>query len=249
MISREDLIDIMKSFIGSILVVLLISLGIWNYLYTSFINPNNVIILHLNIYALILIAIILFLILIYFVFSYSHMYVYNGREDAMKANSKLLKIKKPRDRSNRYILSTRISFWPLSESSPARAEFRNLLTKIIEDKIEVKRIWQIWCKDDVERLEFYLDKYKNHDNLSIKYLAGNFFMPEILSVYGKVVSVSIPQPSDPLKLVTAFHFYGKKEIRRWEGYFNLLWENAIPIKTAGNIDYQELEKLKDKMGG
>jgi hypothetical protein len=176
------------------------------------------------------------------------MYVYNGREDAMNANVKLLKIKESKDRANRYIYSTRVSFWPPTESSPTRTEFRNLLTKRIENNMEVKRIWQIWCKEDVESLESYLNIYKHHDNLSIKYLTGNFFLPEILSVYGKVVSVSIPQPSDPVKLTTAFHFYGKKEILRWEGYFRLLWEIATPVKTANNINYQEIERLKGEWG-
>lgn len=219
MISKEDVWDIMKSCIGGILLTLLISVGIGNYLYTIFYDSRNVIIFHLNIYALILIVIVLILIMIYFFVSYSHMYVYNGREDAMKSNLKLLKIKEPKNRVNKYIYSTRISFQPSSESSPTRTEFRNLLTERISDKIEVKRIWQIWCKDDVESLESYLKMYENHDNLSIKYLTGNFFVPEILSIYGKVVSISILQPTDPLKLSTAFHFYGKKEILRWEGYF------------------------------
>lgn len=86
--------------------------------------------------------------------------------------------------------------------------------------------------------------YENHDNLSIKYLTGNFFFPEILSIYGKVVSISILQPTDPLKLSTAFHFYGKKEILRWEGYFRVLWELATPVKIARNIEYKEIERLK-----
>jgi hypothetical protein len=46
MISKEDARDIMKSFIGNILVILLISLGIGNYLYTIFYESSNVIIFH-----------------------------------------------------------------------------------------------------------------------------------------------------------------------------------------------------------
>jgi len=247
MVSKKDVEEIIKSFLGSILFFLLISSGILNYLYTIFYGSDNVIVLYLNPYLLTLFTIILILSIVYFFVSYSRMDIHNGREDAMKANSKLLKINEPKDRAKRHILSTRISFWPLTESSSARAEFRNLLTQKIENNIEVKRIWQIWCEDDLDSLDLYLKRYKDHDNLSIKYFIGDSLLPEILSVYGKVVSVSITQPSDPIKLTTAFHFYGKKEILRWESYFRVLWDSATPIKIANKIYYRKIERLKDEL--
>ncbi|ODS40211.1 hypothetical protein BEH94_07385 [Candidatus Altiarchaeales archaeon WOR_SM1_SCG] len=247
MMKIDDLQDIIKSFLGSALVVLLLALGIGNYIYTIFLDSSNVFTFHINIYFLIFILISIGLIIIYFFVFYSRINIYNEREIAMKANVKLLKKKEPKDIQKRYILSTRVSFWPSTESSPTRTEFRDLLTKRIDAGTEIKRIWQIRCKDDLDKLELYLERYKSYDNLSMKYLMGNFPLPEILSVYGEVVSISIPQPSDPRKLTTAFHFHGKKEILRWEGYFKILWESAIPLKIGDRIYPEEIKKLKNEL--
>ena len=239
----DHIIDVIKSFAGSILVTIIISLGIGNILITIFFSENKVLI-YVNIYVILVFSAIIFLAIFYFVYSYSKLYIYNGREGSMIANTKLLKRKAPINPAKRYIYSTRITYWPKLESSPARTNFRKLLSKKIDEGIAVERIWQIRSKDDFDSLIFYLEEYKKHDNLSMKYLLGVSLLPEILCLYGKVVSISIPQPTDPIKLTTAMHFYGKAERERWENYFRVLWEISKPIKVANKIYESEIKLLK-----
>lgn len=250
MTRKDDVWDIIKSFLGSMvggtLLALLVSLGIARALFTTYYDLDRTVVLYLIIGALILVITVFILSIKYSLVPYSHMYTRNGREDAMKANLKLLKIRKPRDQAEWYILSTRMSHWPQTESSPTRTEFRKILTEKIESGIVAKRIWQIWNGDDVRSLEHYLDKYKDYDNLSIKFFVGDFPLPEILISYGKGASVSMPQPNDPKKLTTTFHFYGKKEIQRWKGYYDVLWDIAAPAKIGSKIYYQEIKKLRDE---
>ncbi len=183
--------DIIKSVVGNILFALLIFFGVGDYIYKTFIKSEKSSIVTIEIEQSKLILIILFILLtfIWLLISRRHLYVYNGREGAMKANVRLLKKREPRKREKRYILSTRVSFWPLSEESSVRKEFRSLLTNKIEKGFHVKRIWQIHDKNDVDRLKLYLNMYKNYDSYSVKYFIGkNSFIPEILACYGKVVS-------------------------------------------------------------
>ncbi|RLI78300.1 hypothetical protein DRP05_07650 [Archaeoglobales archaeon] len=195
--------------------------GIVNLVYMIIYNSYNMI--------LILITVLFFvLFIIYYFRTYFKVYIYDGREDAMMANVELLKIKEPRDATHKYILSTRFSLWLSSEVSRPRTEFRSLLTEKIKNGIEVKRIWQIRNEEDLKKLSSYLEQYKNYDNISIKYLVGKSSLPEILCVYGKVASISIPQDTDPYKMVTAIHFYNKRVIKRLEKYFNAIWEIATP---------------------
>jgi hypothetical protein len=172
------------------------------------------------------------------------MRVYNGRVCAMKSNVRLLKKRLPRNRLRRYILSTRVSFWPSSENENARNEFRNLLTQKIQSGIIVQRIWQMHGLEDLDKMRTYLELYKNHDNYSLKCFIGtNTYIPEILSIGGSILSISIPQLSDPRRLTTDFHFRGKNEIRRWEDYFRTLWEESIPIKIGPKISQENLDSL------
>ena len=247
MVNKEEIldhiIDIIKSFAGSILVILVVSLGVGNILYTIF-SSENVIEIYINIYLLLIFFALIIITVSYFLYSHSKIYIYNGREESITANTKLLKRKAPKNQTKRYIYSTRITHWPKNESSPTRTLFRKLLSEKIEKKIAVQRIWQIRSKHDYDSLIFYLEKYKNYDNLSIKYLIGESLLPEILSLFGKVVSVSIPQPTEPIRLTTSMHFYGKGERDGWENYFKILWEISKPIKTANKIHKSEIELLK-----
>jgi hypothetical protein len=176
------------------------------------------------------------------------LHTYNGREDAMRANTRLLRMRKPRDHTKCFILSTRMSFWPVTEDAAARREFREELTKKIRSSDQVRRIWHIHDLADLQRLEFYLNFYRNCDNLSIKYVHGDFdLFPEILIVYGKVASLSFPQAGEPRRLATAFHFRGRKEINRCREYFNLLWEYATPVKIGEVLYEVELESLRARL--
>ena len=239
MISRDDIWDVMKGIISNLLVVLIATSGIGNLVYIFIYKSYNTI--------LILITALLFILFVIFYFYTFRICIYDGRENAMMANVELLKIKEPRDAAHKYILSTRFSLWLSSEVSRPRTEFRSLLTEKIKNGVEVKRIWQIRNKEDLEKLSFYLEQYKNYDNISIKCLVGKSPLPEILCVYGKVASISIPQQTDPYKMITAIHFYNKRAIKRLEKYFNAVWEIAIPVKVGSKINYQVIEKLRGEI--
>lgn len=243
--------DIAKGVIGNILFALLMFFGVSDYIFKTFVKPQQISIVSIEIAQsqLILIILFIFLVFVWLLISRRRLYVYNGREGAMMANVRLLKKREPKKREEKYILSTRVSFWPIGEESPIRKEFRALLTTKIEKSFHVKRIWQIHDTNDGERLKLYLNMYKLYDNYSVKFFIGkNSYIPEILACYGKVVSVSIPQLNDPRRLTSAFHFYGKKEIRRWEEYFNILWESGIPVKIGNKVFHDNLKKL-ETLGG
>jgi len=170
--------------------------------------------------------------------------VFNGRRSAMESNVSLLRKRPSRNRAKHYIWSTRVSFWPAAENEPVRKEFRNLLAQRIGEGFEVRRIWQIHGSEDWQRLLHYLEEYRNYDNYSVKCFIGkSAYIPEILSVGGKYLSVAIPQTNDPNKLTTAFQFRGKYEIERWESYFTVLWEQSTPIKIARELFTENINRL------
>lgn len=243
----KHIADILKGVVAGLLLLGLASLKPGRYLpaLRQYDRP-----IEMNAVSLLFFILGLLLVLIWLFVSRRPLSVKNGRSGAMVANVHLLKRRAPRNRRDRYILSTRISFWPVSEQDVARVEFRTLLTRQIEDGIVVKRIWQIYGIEDLRRLAMYVEQYKNRDNYSVRCFVGACpFIPEILSVYGEVASVSIPQPEDPRKLTTTFHFRGTREISRWEGYFELLWDQSIPIKTGAEIHYDRLASVKETVGG
>jgi len=222
-------------FIGSLLCALFISVPLSDFI-STFLEQRFLIRLEFVRWGL---AGMIILALLVWLFLFRRpLRVYNGRHGAMKANVKILALKAPRDRLKKYILSTRVSFWPIIEDAAPRNEFRELLTQKIKEGFRVQRIWQIHNADDLKRLELYLEKYKTYDNYSVKCFVGkSAFIPEVLSFCGRVVSVSIPQSEDPRRLTTAFHFFGRGEIKRWEDYFKILWEQSAPIKIENHIYY------------
>lgn len=201
--------------------------------------------LKINVGGLILTVCALSSVLLYLFISRRPLAVKNGRVGAMASNVRLLKKWTPRSRLKKYILSTRVSFWPPTEDESVRNEFRRLLTSKIREGYRVQRIWQIHNQDDLKKLLAYLEIYKQYDNYSVKCFVGeSAFIPEILSVGGRYLSVSIPQAEDPRRLTTAFHFRGRFEILRWEAYFHILWEQSIPVKIGGNIYEENVERLR-----
>ncbi len=243
----RHLVDIIKSFLGSVLFAIIAFLIVYYNLgsYLPLIKHYNFEV------KLGFISLFLSILIIVSLFAWAYitrrpLFIRNGRRGAMEANVKILKMKEPEDRIKRYILSTRVSFWPPWEDENARSEFRNILTEKIREGIRVERIWQIHIAEDLSRLITYLELYKSYDNYSVKCFVGkNAFIPEILSVYGKVVSVSIPQAEDPNRLTTDFHFRGKHEILRWESYFKILWEQSITIKVGNKFFYDKIDELKN----
>lgn len=164
-----------------------------------------------------------------------------GRESMMYENTKLIQ-----KNNITKIYCTRVTYWFLNESSPNRVSFRNALTDNIHAGKEVKRLWHIRNIDDVKRLVYYLDKYKNYDNLSVKYIIGNnLILPELLISYPYAAAISLPQKNSPRKICMTYHFKRKQDIIYWMEYFNVLWELATPIFMSGNLNKQNLRKLKN----
>lgn len=195
---------------------------------------------------LVMMLIFVFLsVIISLTFNRRRLSIYNGRDNIFKANLKLLKETRNL-KKKKYILSTRISYWGPEEESKVRNEFRNWLSKRIQFGFLMKRIWQIQCTEDIEKMCNYLELYKKYDNYNLKCFVGkNNFIPEILANSGIAISISIPQSENPRKIVTSFHYFGKKEVVFWEDYFNLIWDQSISIKIGNNIYYEEIQKIRE----
>lgn len=191
---------------------------------------------------LILVIYVLYLILMLIIgYKFKFKRIATGREIMMHENTKLIKKK-----NIAKIFSTRVTYWLLDESSPNRVSFRNALTENIHSGTEVKRLWHIRNCDDVKRLVYYLEKYKDYDNLSVKCIIGNnIILPEILISYPYAASISLPQENSPRKICMTYHFKGKHDITYWMEYFNVLWELATPIFMSGRLFKQNINKLKD----
>lgn len=234
--------DIIKGVIASALVVVLAYVDFGRIV--PFLRGHEIVITT-NLGSLVLAVGSLFGILLYLLIGRRPLAVKNGRVDAMLSNVRLLKKWTPRNRLKKYIYSTRVSFWPSTENESARNDFRERLTCKIQKGWRVWRIWQIHNQDDLDRLLTFIKMYKQYDNYSVKCFVGkSAFIPEILSVGGRYLSVSIPQADNPRRLTTAFHFRGKAEILRWEDYFKILWEQSVPVKM-GNIIYEDnIESLR-----
>jgi len=172
--------------------------------------------------------------------------IYDGRENAMQANCSILE--KYFVEKNMMLRSTRVTHWRLMEDSPARRKFRNLLTEKITTAYPVQRIWQIKDHDDLSRLRTYLNIYEKHDNYSARViLCEDVLIPEILCVGQRVASLSFPEPSTPREMGRALHFFRSKEILAISRYFDILWERAIPIKTANKIHSENLDNIEKKI--
>lgn len=162
-----------------------------------------------------------------------------SREDTMSSNCKLIDKSK-----SAKIYSTRITLWPITESSPSRITFRSILTKKIESGVEIKRLWHIKNREDFKRMLYYLNKYKPYENYSLKcYIDNDFFMEEILICSNHVVSISLPQINNPRMICVCYHYFSKKDIQIWTDYFNILWEKSIPIFVNGVIMKEKIKEL------
>ena len=111
--------------------------------------------------------------------------VVRGRVLATDANVKLLASRRTVNLNERLVRSTRFGRWPAGERLQNRSDFREELDKaILEEGIDVRRIWNLSSVDDVVRLREILAKYKGQDNHSIRAYFGlpDFVMPELLIV-------------------------------------------------------------------
>ena len=228
--------NVIANIVSNVIVTLLSTVAI---IFVTIYNHQQNVLLILVIY-----AVYLFLMLI-FGHKYKVKRISSGREVMMKANTSLI------TKSNiRKIYSTRVTYWLLDESSPNRVSFRNALTEQIHRGVEVRRLWHIRSNDDVKRLIFYLNKYKDYDNLSVRcFIGDNIILPELLVSYPLAASISLPQQNSPRKICVAYHFKNKQDISYWMEYFNVLWEVATPILVCGNLQRENLETVKNAFRG
>lgn len=170
--------------------------------------------------------------------------VFDGREASMAANCHLIE-KFCTDKTVE-IRSTRVTHWRIADNSAGRQKFRNLLTEKITNSIPVKRIWQLKDLNDFTQLQRYVEQYAQYDNYSVKVIVSrNVVIPEILVVGQKVASLSLPEPSSPRELGRALHFYGHREVVALTRYFDILWETAVPIKSASEQYDNNLNQIRD----
>ena len=226
--------DILKSALGSYIFYLIITAGFGSLFY-KYISKFQLTLngFHFLIGTLFLVGVL------FYIFKSKNYRVIKDRESSMSENAKLLKLK-----NLNYILSTRLTYWDISDKSPERYEYRNSLTKAIQKGVLTKRIWQINSESDLIRLKACLSEYKDHDNYNVKtYDTTLTFVPEITLVDGKALAVSIPEPKDPRKMSITFQFRKKKDIAFWKAYFDILWENATPIKVGNKVFNDNLNSL------
>lgn len=230
--------NIINSILGNILSHIIIT-AVPSIILIYVINNKNI--MSFN-YIIITIYILYLICILVLNLRYKFRRFSSSREKTMEENTKLLKkIKSTK------VFSTRVTHWTIEESSSNRTEFRNELTNIINSGIEVKRLWHIRSKDDITRLEYYLNMYKEKENLSVKCIVGNdILLPEILICYPHAVSISLPQNNSPKKISMCYHFKNKKDVNHWMEYFEVLWTSAIPIFVGGIIYKDNLQKLKNE---
>lgn len=169
--------------------------------------------------------------------------VLQGRENIMEANAMLVE-QRLTDRRDAF-RSTRVSHWSVREASPSRVRFRNAITQKLSEGFAVYRLWQIKDDDDLERMEHYLLSYKEYENYSLRVIvSGAVLIPEVILLGDRAASLSLPEPNMPRKIACCFHFFGVKEILSVRGYFDVLWDMAIPIKSGAQMWHENLSTVR-----
>jgi len=141
--------------------------------------------------------------------------------------------------------STRLTFWNIAEDSTARISFREFITLAVHGKAQVRRIWHIKNRVDYDRLKFYLDSYRNFENYHVKIiLSADAYLPEMAGIGEQVALVSFPASENPASIVNTIQFFRSNEIKKVKGYFDLVWDRAIPIKIGEQVFSENLEKVR-----
>jgi uncharacterized integral membrane protein len=129
--------------------------------------------------------------------------VVRGRMDATKENVALMQARARLKPPARVVRSTRFGRWILSEKLEARTAFRQELDKaILDEGVDVRRIWNVSSLDDVQRLRQVLQDYHGRANHSIRayFDLPDHALPELLVVDGRGASMSFPSTRSPRDL-------------------------------------------------
>jgi hypothetical protein len=167
-----------------------------------------------------------------------------GREDVMAANLKMLERFATKNEST--IWSTRVTYWDLSENSDLRLKFRHLLTQSIHKGFNVKRIWRITSANDVARFLEYWDDYQKYDGYNVSVIVDTkAFIPELLGIDDTCASISMPGPSSPTKICSSVLFRDSEGATALHRYFEVLWAEALSIKSGKNVNNENLKYLRN----
>jgi hypothetical protein len=166
----------------------------------------------------------------------------SGREEAMAGNLSTLERFYSKDK---VFWSTRLTFWSMSENSVARVAFRDFITRAVQDKTQVRRVWHIKSRADFDRLCYYLGNYRNFENYHVKAIFGDeAFLSEIAGIGTSVGMISLPALENPASIVKSIQFYRHRDVRTIKEYFDLIWERALAIKISERIYSENLAMLE-----
>lgn len=172
--------------------------------------------------------------------------IYRRRERIMMENTRLLSnaLRSP----DLLVRSTRVTYWDLSENSVARSSFRARLTELIAGKNTVRRLWQIRSRDDMNRMQLYIDQYAGSDNYNVRaILLHDLVIPEILVIGNDICSISFPSVASPRQIEVAMHFKGKFYVSAIQEYFDVLWEAATPVKTGKEVFDESIKEIRSQV--
>lgn len=167
--------------------------------------------------------------------------VVRGQLDAMEGNLALMREREKVDPNARVIRSTRFGRWPSTNIVKPRTVFRQELDKaVLEERVEVQRIWNIKTLEDVHRLREVLEKYRGQPGHSIRayFDLPDFALPELLIVDGRGASMSFPSNRNPHDLDSMIRFNRSDLIHVVRGYFDVLWDRAVRMLDAGDVTPQ-----------
>lgn len=172
--------------------------------------------------------------------------VTSGREDVMADNLASLKA---RYSSDEVFWSTRLTFWNVSEQSPARIAFRAFITQAVQERANVRRIWHVKNGDGYNRLRLYLDTYKGYENYHIKTLiTEEVYMPELTGIGDKIAMISVPTLVNPAIMISTMQFRRRSDARVVREFFDVVWDRALPIKVGEHIYAENLERVRISVG-
>lgn len=170
-----------------------------------------------------------------------------GRHLATKQHVDLLRERSTLPPAKSLICSTRMTCWPLAESSVIRASFREELDRAaIHEGREIRRIWNVNDADDARRLEEVVHGYQGCRNVSIRayFDIPSSLPPEVIVVNDLVASLSFPQLRNPTGVEAGEVTRHPEAVLILRQYFDVLWHDATPILTNGDTQEAAIRRAR-----
>jgi len=176
-----------------------------------------------------------------------------GRAGATAGNLALLREREKVKLSDRVVRSTRFGRWPSGEVLDHRSSFRQEIDHMVLDEgIDLRRIWNVSSLDDVRRLREIVKKYQGHPNHSIRayFQVPDYLTPELLIVEGRGASISFPSIRSPYDLDWMIRFRREDLVAVIRDYFDVLWDRAERVLDAGEVvpgSDKRLQQVEDSL--